>query len=159
MPLQRDEAKEPLDIELAGGLAEEEKSAIQLIAEAAVKRQKDLIKAPIPKISQDIIQDMQIARVETPREQRFMRRKYMSLKNAQYGLGWRIYDYAGHQVIGHRGGVQGYRALVLFDPEKRSGIAMMWNSPHSRPIGLQLEFMDQLYGLPKRDWLRLNTKS
>ena len=159
MPLQQDEAQEPLDIKLAGGLAEEEKSAIQLIAEAAVKRQKDLIKAPIPKISQDIIQDMQIARVETPREQRFMRRKYMSLKNAQYGLGWRIYDYAGHQVIGHRGGVQGYRALVLFDPEKRSGIAMMWNSPHSRPIGLQLEFMDQLYGLPKRDWLRLNTKS
>ena len=88
-----------------------------------------------------------------------MRRKYMSLRNAQYGLGWRVYDYAGHRVIGHRGGVQGYRALVLFDPEKRSGIAMMWNSSNSRPIGLQLEFMDQLYGLPRRDWLRLSTKS
>ena len=33
---------------------------------------------------------------------------------------------------------------------------MMWNSGHSRPIGLQLEFMDQLHGRPKRDWLRLN---
>lgn len=111
------------------------------------------------KISQTIIDNMQTPRVETPREQRFMGRKFMSLKNAHYGLGWRVYDYAGNRVIGHRGGVEGYRALVLFDPAKRSGIAMMWNSPHSQPIGLQLEFMDQLYGLPKKDWLRLNTKS
>ncbi|MDA8708433.1 beta-lactamase family protein [Hellea sp.] len=102
---------------------------------------------------------MQTSYVNTPREQRYMRRKFGALENAHYGLGWRTYTYAGHKVIGHRGGVQGYRALVLFDPEKRSGIAMMWNSPHSRPIGLQLEFMDQLYGLPKRDWLRLNKKS
>jgi len=102
---------------------------------------------------------MQTPRVETPREQRFLRRNFGALENAHYGLGWRVYDYAGHKVVGHRGGVQGYRALVLFDPEKRAGIAMMWNSPHTRPIGLQMEFMDQLYGLPKRDWLRLNKKS
>ena len=80
------------------------------------------------------------------------------MKKAHYGLGWRVYDYHGHKVIGHRGGVQGYRALVLFDPEKQAGIAMMWNSPHSKPIGLQLEFLDQLYGLPRRDWLRLHEK-
>ncbi|WP_162143795.1 serine hydrolase domain-containing protein [Hellea balneolensis] len=123
---------------------------------------KDLAKwmmAQMPaeqKLPETILVDMQTPRIITPREQRFMRRKYRALENAHYGLGWRVYDYTGHKVIGHRGGVQGYRALVLFDPEKRSGIAMMWNSPHSRPIGLQLEFMDQLYGLPKRDWLRLN---
>jgi len=111
------------------------------------------------KLSENILSEMQTPRVQTPREQRFMRRKYAAMKNAQYGLGWRTYDYEGHKVVGHRGGVEGYRALMLFDPEKRSGIAMMWNSPHSRPIGLQLEFMDQLYGLPKRDWLRLNKKS
>lgn len=123
---------------------------------------KDLAKwmaAQMPaeeKLPETILTDMQTPRIMTPREQRFMRRKYRALENAHYGLGWRTYDYAGHKVVGHRGGVQGYRALVLFDPERRSGIAMMWNSPHSRPIGLQLEFMDQLYGLPKRDWLRLS---
>ena len=125
---------------------------------------KDLAKwmiAQMPaseKLPETILSDMQTPRVQTPREQRFLNRRYRALENAQYGLGWRVYDYAGHKVVGHRGGVQGYRALVLFDPEKRSGIAMMWNSPHSRPIGLQLEFMDQLYGLQKRDWLRLNKK-
>ena len=123
---------------------------------------KDLAKwmaAQMPaaeKLPETILSEMQTPRVETPREQRFLNRRYRALENAHYGLGWRVYDYAGHKVVGHRGGVQGYRALVLFDPEKRSGIAMMWNSPHTRPIGLQLEFMDQLYGLPKRDWLRLN---
>ncbi len=126
---------------------------------------KDLAKwmsAQMPaeeKFSSELLSEMQTPRVQTPREQRFLNRKYGAMGNAHYGLGWRTYDYAGHKVIGHRGGVEGYRALVLFDPEKRSGIAMMWNSPHSRPIGLQLEFMDQLYGLPKRDWLRLNKKS
>ncbi len=111
------------------------------------------------KLSPEILTKMQTPHVVTPREQRFLRRKFSALENAHYGLGWRVYDYSGHKVIGHRGGVEGYRALVLFDPEQRSGIAMMWNSPHTRPIGLQMEFMDQLYGLPKRDWLRLKSKS
>ena len=102
---------------------------------------------------------MQTPLVHTRSEQRFLNRRYSDMKNAHYGLGWRIYDYHGHKVIGHRGGVEGYRALVLFDPEKQAGIAMMWNSPHSRPIGLQLEFLDQLYSLPRKDWLRLREKS
>jgi len=105
-----------------------------------------------------IQQTLQTPRVPTPREQRFMNRRFGQLTNAQYALGFRVYDYAGNKVVGHRGGVEGYRALILFDPAKRAGIAMMWNSPHSRPIGLQLEFMDQLYGLPKRDWLRFNER-
>ena len=102
---------------------------------------------------------MQSPIVRTPGEQYFMNRRYGDLKDSHYGLGLRVYDYQGHKVVGHRGGVQGYRALMLFDPEKRSGIAMLWNSPHSRPIGLQLEFLDQLHGQPKRDWLRLGDRS
>jgi len=151
------------DLKIADIELSDKRSDIELIAMASIEQ--DIAEkysaeqiANLPLISHDIIEQMQKPRVDTPRERRFMRRKYRALTNAQYGLGWRVYDYAGHRVIGHRGGVQGYRALVLFDPEKRSGIAMMWNSPHSRPIGLQLEFMDQIYGLPKRDWLRLNRK-
>ncbi|WP_284387210.1 serine hydrolase domain-containing protein [Algimonas ampicilliniresistens] len=101
---------------------------------------------------------MQTRVVATPGEQRMMDRSYGALDNSHYGLGLRIYDYHGHKVVGHRGGVEGYRSLILFDPEKQSGIAIMWNSPHGQPIGLQMEFMDQLYGLPKRDWLRLGQR-
>ena len=99
---------------------------------------------------------LQTPRVSTPRENRIMRRFYHALKDAHYGLGWRIYDYEGHKVIGHRGAVQGYRASVLFDPELKSGVAVMWNSSHSRPNGLNLEIMDQIYDRPKRDWMRLS---
>lgn len=75
---------------------------------------------------------------------------------SQYALGWRDYNYHGHRLIGHQGAVMGYRATILFDPVRHSGIAMLWNSQSSRPVGLQLELIDQLYSLPKTDWLGLN---
>ncbi|MDB5696968.1 MAG: hypothetical protein JWN21_2511 [Sphingomonas bacterium] len=78
-----------------------------------------------------------------------------ALANASYGLGWRSFDYAGHRLVGHRGAVDGYGSLILFDPADRSGIVMLWNSSRSTPARLQLEFFDMLYGLPKTDWLAL----
>ena len=117
-----------------------------------MQAQMDTGNSALPPSLRDALQK---PRVATPSENRRLRRNYHAMQNAQYGLGWRIYDYAGHRVIGHRGAVQGYRSLVLFDPDKRSGVAVMWNSDNGRPVGLQLEVMDQLYGLPKRDWLRL----
>lgn len=111
-----------------------------------------------PAISKFAQAEMQTPRVNTPREARLLRRKYYAMNKAKYGLGWRIYNYGGHKVVGHRGGVEGYRALVLFDPEIKTGVAMMWNSSHSDPVGLQLEIMDQVYGNRSRDWMRLNRR-
>ncbi len=78
-----------------------------------------------------------------------------ALTDAAYGLGWRSYVYAGRTLVGHRGSVDGYGALILFDPADKSGIVMLWNSNTSRPARLQLEFFDMLYGLPPTDWLEL----
>ncbi len=110
-------------------------------------------------ITESMRDSLHMPRVDTPREARLMRWRYHDLTDAKYGLGWRVYDYHGHTVVGHRGAVEGYRAQVLFDPDKKSGIAVMWNSPSGQPVGLQLEFLDQLYGLPKRDWMRLSNGS
>ncbi len=99
---------------------------------------------------------MQHPWIATPRENRIMRWRYPVMKDAHYGLGWRVYDYDGHQVVGHRGAVEGYRAALLFDPERQTGIALMWNSAAWQPVGLQLELMDQLYGMGRRDWMRLS---
>ena len=93
--------------------------------------------------------------VATLREARGMGRRYDRIEDADYALGWRVYDYAGHTVIGHRGAVRGYRALIMFDPERQTGIAAMWNSNISRPTGLQFELMDMVYGFEHRDWMRL----
>lgn len=96
--------------------------------------------------------------VKTPTERRRLRLVAERLEEAWYGLGWRSYVYAGHRLIGHRGGINGYRALILFDPHERSGVVAMWNSNTSQPGGLEFEVMDMVYKLPFRDWLKLGEK-
>ena len=61
--------------------------------------------------------------VKTPSERSRLRKFLERLSDPEYGFGWRSYDYAGHRIVGHRGGVAGYRSLILFDPaaEKRGG--------------------------------------
>jgi beta-lactamase class C len=94
--------------------------------------------------------------VVTPGERGRMRKFLERLGTAWYGYGWRSYDYAGHRIIGHRGGIRGYRSLILFDPEKKSGVVALWNSDTWQPGGLEFEVMDQIYHLAFRDWLELN---
>jgi len=53
-------------------------------------------------------------------------RKYLS--DAHYGLGWRIYDFAGHTLNYHGGWVQGYRADIAFSPEYGVGYVMLMNA-------------------------------
>ncbi|MEA3057378.1 MAG: beta-lactamase class [Sphingomonadales bacterium] len=95
--------------------------------------------------------------VVTPTERGRLRKFLERLGTAWYGYGWRSYDYAGHHIIGHRGGIRGYRSLILFDPAKKSGVVALWNSDTNQPGGLEFEVMDQIFHLPFRDWLDLNT--
>ncbi|MFL6775696.1 MAG: serine hydrolase domain-containing protein, partial [Sphingomicrobium sp.] len=94
--------------------------------------------------------------VVTPTERGRLRKFLERLGTAWYGYGWRSYDYAGHRIVGHRGGIRGYRSFILFDPEKKSGVVALWNSDTWQPGGLEFEVMDQIYHLPFRDWLELN---
>jgi beta-lactamase class C len=106
-----------------------------------------------------VLEAVQTPRVRTPGETG-RRRKYRERTAATaYGLGWRVLDYAGHRVIGHHGGVRGYRSLILFDPQRRSGIVALWNSSTSRPNGIEYEVMDMVYRLPFRDWLAIEERS
>ncbi len=93
--------------------------------------------------------------VKTPSERGRMRNYLERLDAAWYGYGWRSYDYAGHRMVGHRGGINGYRSLILFDPELKSGVVALWNSNSSQPGGVEFEVMDMIYRLPFRDWLKL----
>ena len=53
-------------------------------------------------------------------------------------------------------GIKGYRSLILFDPEKKSGVVALWNSDTWQPGGLEFEVMDMIYHLPFRDWMELD---
>jgi beta-lactamase class C len=110
----------------------------------------DVLPAPV-------LAAVQAPRARTPGEN-FRRRKFRERTAASaYGLGWRILDYAGHRVIGHHGGVRGYRSMILFDPGLHSGVVVLWNSTSPRPNAVEYEVMDMIYRLPFRDWLDLDT--
>lgn len=104
----------------------------------------------------DALAAVQTPRVNTPGETRRRRKFLERTPNSAYGLGWRVFSYAGNRVIGHHGGVAGYRSLILFDPARRSGVVALWNSGASKPNGLEYEVMDMIYGLPFRDWMELD---
>lgn len=78
------------------------------------------------------------------------------LRDANYALGWRVYDYAGHTLIFHAGAVQGYRAMIGLLPNEDFGIAIVWNSESVVPSGLLATVLDQYLDLPRRDWLNLD---
>jgi beta-lactamase class C len=121
--------------------------AIWMVAQMGLAA--DVLPAPV-------LAAVQTPQVRTPGEN-FRRRKFRERTAASaYGLGWRILDYAGHRVIGHHGGVRGYRSMILFDPALQSGVVVLWNSSSPRPNGIEYEVMDMVYRLPFRDWLELD---
>jgi beta-lactamase class C len=110
-------------------------------------------------LSPNVLGVIQSPRASTPGELGRMRKFRERIHTAAYGLGWRIYDYAGHRVIGHHGGVRGYRSLIMFDPVLKAGVVALWNnSATSQPNGIEIEVMDMIYGLPPRDWLGLDER-
>jgi len=90
--------------------------------------------------------------VETPTEMRGSSWRHERLRDAGYGIGWRIYDYAGHRVVFHGGAVQGYRASIALLPERDLGVVVLWNSTSGVPGGLVPTILDSALGL-SGDWL------
>ena len=107
-------------------------------------------------LDRKVLDEIHAPLVQTPNELGRLRKFRERLGEPYYGYGWRSYVYAGHRIIGHRGGVNGYRSLILFDPERKSGVVALWNSNTSQPGGLEFEVMDMLYGLPFRDWMEID---
>lgn len=95
--------------------------------------------------------------VETPSERRATPWRRARLEDAQYALGWRVYDYAGQTLIYHAGAVQGYRSMIAFFPKYRFGAVMLWNCECSLPSGLMPMLLDRYLGLHEVDWAGLES--
>ena len=93
--------------------------------------------------------------VSTQSESRRMRRVMGNLRGSQYAYGWRVYDYAGTQVIAHGGSVDGYGAQIAFIPELETGIVILSNTRTQRLWSIAPMFLDLTLGLPRKDWLAL----
>jgi beta-lactamase class C len=90
--------------------------------------------------------------IDTPSETRGSSWRRARLEDAGYGIGWRVYDYAGHRVVFHGGAVQGYRASIALLPERDLGVVVLWNSTSGVPSGMVPTILDSALGL-SGDWL------
>lgn len=97
-------------------------------------------------LSPSSLHRLHTAQVRTPGELR--RTRHLGrVSDAHYGLGWRIYQHAGHEVINHSGSVEGYAAQIAFLPQKNVGIVLLTNS-NSKPFWSILPaFLDNELGL------------
>ena len=105
-------------------------------------------------LSAELLHDLHQPQVRTPSE---IRRSgwRQRIRDAHYATGWRVLDYAGHEVIYHAGAVQGYRGMIAMLPEKQFGIVVLWNAESAVPSGIAASALDHLLGLSSRDWTGL----
>ena len=106
----------------------------------------DVLPAPL-------LATLQAPIVGTPGELRGTSWRRERLNTAGYGLGWRIYDYAGHRLVFHGGAVQGYRGVMAMLPERDLGVVVLWNSNSGLPSGMLPTILDRAIGLPAQPWL------
>lgn len=70
-----------------------------------------------------------------------------------YGMGWSIWDYRGHSVVGHGGAIDGFRSCLILAPRAGIGIAVMVNgAPTNGHAAIRNTLLDHLLGLEPRDW-------
>ena len=83
-------------------------------------------------LSPSILATTRTPQVHTPGETRASPWRRERVRDAHYALGWRIYDYAGHQLVYHAGAVQGYRAMLGLLPVH--GLAWWWHGIRKAPL-------------------------
>lgn len=91
--------------------------------------------------------------IDTPSEIRGASWRRTRLSSAGYALGWRVYNYAGNEVVFHGGAVQGYRGAMALLPGKDLGVVLLWNSESALPSGLLPTILDSALGLTGGSWL------
>ncbi|MBY0422911.1 MAG: beta-lactamase family protein, partial [Parvularculaceae bacterium] len=98
---------------------------------------------------------MQRQRTGTPAETVRMKKVSERFEDTGYGLGWRIYRYAGQKVIAHGGTLDGYASQIAFLPDRDVGIVLLSNAQSRRFWRLLPSFLDIELGLPRGDYLDL----
>lgn len=70
-----------------------------------------------------------------------------------YGLGWFLQAYAGHHLVMHDGGVNGYLSSVTLVPKEHLGIIILTNTDQNELFeALRWEIMDAYFKMPFRNY-------
>jgi beta-lactamase class C len=103
-------------------------------------------------LSPALLEVLHTPEVRTPIELRSTPWRRERVSDAQYALGWRVFEYGGETLVFHAGAVEGYRTMIGFLPKYHTGVVTMWNSAGPVPSGLMPMLFDSLLGLPHVDW-------
>lgn len=78
-------------------------------------------------LSSHAIDQLVTPKVRTRKE---LRRRHWRehLKEAHYGLGWRVYEFDGELLVHHSGWVKGYRADIGFSPKYNTAMVFLMNA-------------------------------
>jgi beta-lactamase class C len=101
----------------------------------------------------EVLEELHAPEVSTPGEIRSIPWRRERVREAQYALGFRVYDYQGHRMLFHGGAVQGYRGMLALLPGHDLGVVVLWNNESAVPSGLVPDFFDRYLGLPAADWV------
>lgn len=104
-------------------------------------------------LPRELLEEIHAPLVATPGEIRGSGWRRERLRSAHYGLGWRVFDYAGHRLVFHGGAVQGYRGMIGLLPDRDAGVVVLWNSESPAPSALLPTVIDRALGLPHREWM------
>ncbi len=91
-------------------------------------------------LPEPVLVEQQTPVVETPRGSYFNR--WPRLEKAWYGLGWRVFDYAGVRVIHHGGGVRGFRSELVLVPQLDIAMIVLFNGETSLANDVVPAFLD-----------------
>ena len=95
-------------------------------------------------LPEDVLAALREKQVRTKRE--LYKRQWRSyLTDAHYGYGWRIYDFNGHEVVMHAGGVAGFRSIISYSTELDVGHVMLMNAESRVIDDLTAQFWDQQF--------------
>ena len=103
-----------------------------------------------------LVDALHAPQIFTPVEGRTAPWRRARVSEAQYALGWRVFDYSGETLIFHAGAVKGYRSMIAFFPKTRFGAVFLWNCESATPMGLLPMLLDRYLGLPEVDWAGLD---
>lgn len=68
--------------------------------------------------------------------------RWSALDKAWYGIGWRVFDYAGTRVVHHGGGVRGFRSEMVLIPERDLAMVVLFNAQTSLANDVVPQFLD-----------------
>jgi len=72
-----------------------------------------------------------------------------------YGLGWFLFDYAGHKVIQHGGGLPGFHSKVVLIPEENTGFVILANQLSGMVEATYRKILDFYLHESDKDWAQL----